>query len=170
MAHYYHLDSTGEHTNLQLYCLKQAKKYWEELQSECAEYAEETQALRERCVFVLATLGLSISQLLGQNNPALQNEVPYPIDIFNQFVDAHGLDPNLKVRFRRFNYFYNGCRHFGRTTGTHGYDRVDQLSYPVARECYEFGLEVWQTVVRVFRKEPGADLEELNLSDLDIDY
>lgn len=31
MTHYYHLDSDGENTNLQLYSLKQAMRYWDEL-------------------------------------------------------------------------------------------------------------------------------------------
>jgi len=78
MAHYYHLDSTGEYTNLQLYSLRQAQRYWREIQQDYQKYGEDTENLKERCVFVIAALGLSISQLLGQNNPTLQKDVPSP--------------------------------------------------------------------------------------------
>ena len=66
MAYYYHLDSTGEYTNVQLYSLRQAKRYWRKIQKDYQKYGEHTENLKERCVFVLATLGLSISQLLGR--------------------------------------------------------------------------------------------------------
>src|SRR5690606_23891972 len=59
VAHYYHLDSSGEHTNLQLYSLKQAMRYWEELQDDLKEFGDETENIRERCVFILSSLGLS---------------------------------------------------------------------------------------------------------------
>ena len=121
--------------------------------------------LKERCVFVLATLGLSISQLLGQNDPAIRDKVRYAIQIFDDFVDAHGLNPHLKTRFKQFNYFYNGCRHFGKTTGGAGYTRIDELTFPVAKECFEFGMEVWKTVIGVHRKEDESKLDELDLDE-----
>lgn len=127
---------------------------------------ENTKDLKERCVFILATLGLSISQLLGQNDPSFESDVRPPFRIFNAFVDAHGLDPNLKTRFERFNDLYNGCRHFGKTTTGTGYLRVDQLTYQVAKECFEFGMEVWQTVINVYRNEEDSDLDDFDLNDL----
>lgn len=166
MAHYYHIDSEGEDTNLQLHAYRHAKDLWEKLQKEYNEFGDETEQLKERCVLVLATLGLSISQLLGQNNPTPGKDVPYPIEIFGDFVEAHRLDPKLRCRFERFNYFYNGCRHFGRTTGSKGYERIDELTVAVAQECYQFGLEVWRTVIAVYRAEEGSDLNELSEEDL----
>ena len=167
MAHYYHLDSNGEDTNLQLYSLKQAMKYWEELERDVMNYGDDVLDVRERCVFVLASLGLSISQLLGQNNPRPSNYVPHPNVLVRAFVEKHGLDPELKTKFERFNYFYNGCRHFGLTTSRRGYDRVDQLTLAVAKECYAFGLELWQAVISVFRQDPKSDLDELDLQTLE---
>ncbi len=166
MPHYYRLDSSGEDTNLQLYSLRQARKYWRELRHDYAQDGEVSENLRERCVFILATLGLSISQLLGQNEPTPGGKVRYPIEIFKDFVNAYGLDPNLIERFERFNYFYNGCRHFGATTTGAGYSRVNQLTYERAIKCFEFGIDVWRTVIGVFRDELGADLEEFNIDDL----
>jgi hypothetical protein len=166
MTHYYHLDSSGEHTNLQLYSLRQARKYWAELQADYVADREETERLKERCVFILATLGLSISQLLGQNNPSAGKDVPRPIRIFNCFVAAHHLDKKLKKRFKQFNYFYNGCRHFGLTTKGAGYDTIDQLTYDKARECFDFGMEVWRTVVGVYRRQEDSHLDEFDVDDL----
>ena len=163
MAHYYHLDSNGEDTNLQLYSLKQAMRYWEDLERDIASYGDDASDVKERCVFVLASLGLSVSQLLGQNNPNPKDSVPYPLELVSSFVDEHGLDPKVKKDFERFNYFYNGCRHFGLTTGIKGYDRIDQLTLPVAMECYEFGLHLWEAVISVFRQDPNSDLEEFDL-------
>ena len=167
MAYYYHLDSSGEDTNLQLYSFRQAKKYWRGLEKDYAEYGEFTENFKERIVFILANLGLSISQLLGQNIPTPGEKVPYPITIFNEFIDHHGLDINLKEEFAQFNYFYNGCRHFGKTTGGEGYQKIDQMTYQVAKDCYEFGIKVWRIVINVYRQEKGTDLEEFNLDKID---
>jgi hypothetical protein len=166
MAHYYHLDTSGEDTNLQLYCLKQAMKYWGELQDDLSNYGEDAPDVRERCVFILSNLGLSVSQLLGQNNPSPSAKVPYPLELVSAFVDEHGLDPNLKADFERFNYFYNGCRHFGRTTNGSGYSKIDQLTLPVAEECYSLGLDLWLAVISVFRQDPKSDLAEFDLMKL----
>lgn len=167
MAHYYHLDSGGEHTNLQLYSLKQAIRTWKELAAEVQKYGDEVENIRERCVFVLATLGLSISQLLGQNNPTPSGSVPSPLDLFRSFVQHHALSQDLVERFERFNYFYNGCRHFGKTTTGRGYRSVDELSFAVAQECYEFGLEVWSVVIEVFRGKRDSDLDEFDIEHID---
>ena len=169
MRRYFHLDTAavnGEDTNLQLYSLRKARRNWAKLVRDYAEYGDDTDYLRERCVFVLATLGLSISQLLGQNDPSVGADVRYPIQIFNAFVDAHGLDADLKRQFERFNYFYNGCRHFGKTTTGKGYKRIEEVTFPVARECYEFGLTVWRTVIGVYRDEVGNELDDLDVDEL----
>lgn len=166
MSHYYRLDSSGEDTNLQLYSLRQAREYWTELQTDYAEHGERTQRLKERCVFILATLGLSISQLLGQNNPSAGKKVPSPLQIFRDIVATHHLDPALTTQFERFNHFYNGCRHFGLTTTGSGYNRVDQVTFASARDCFEFGMKVWRTVIDVYRGQEGSDLEEFAIDDL----
>jgi hypothetical protein len=92
---YYHLDSDGEDTNLQLFALRQARIYWQSLQEDHAKLGMDTPALVERSVFVLASLGLSISQLLGQNNPNPTDRVPSPTALFKSIVDAHGLDTGM---------------------------------------------------------------------------
>lgn len=94
MRRYFHLDTAGvdgEDTNLQIYSLRKAKRDWAELVRDYAKYGDETDNLRERCVFVLATLGLSISQLLGQNDPDVGADVRHPIQIFDAFVEGNGV-------------------------------------------------------------------------------
>jgi len=169
-AHYYHLDSGGERTNLQLFALKEAKRTWDGLAKEVLEYGEDVENLKERCVLALANLGLSISQLLGQNNPAPEAWVPPPLEILRKFVRHHGLSSDLVVRFERFNYFYNGCRHFGKTTTGRGYKSVDELTFTVARECYEFGLEIWSIVIGVYGRQPDSDLEGFDIENVSEDW
>jgi hypothetical protein len=153
-----------------LYSLKQTIKYWECLKHDLKEYGnKDTLNVTERCVFILGNLGLSISQLLGQNNPKPTRDVPSPQKIFSAFVDEHGLDLELKSRFDRFNYFYNGCRHFGLTKSGKGYYKIDQLTLPVMQECYEFGLELWKIVISVFQKDPENDLDEFRLAHLELE-
>jgi hypothetical protein len=145
-------------------------KYWEDLQDVLSKHGEDVLDVRERCVFILSNLGLSISQLLGQNNPNPSTRVPYPLELVGAFIDEHGLDQKLKTDFERFNYFYNGCRHFGLTTDGSGYNRIDQLTLPVAEECYGRGLDIWQAVISVFRQDPKSDLAEFDLMRLDYEY
>jgi hypothetical protein len=164
---YYYLDTSGTDTNLQIYSLKKAKAEWRDLQAEIMESGlSNVPQLKEKCVFMLATLGLSISQLLGQNNPTVTARVPFPINIFIDFVDTHGLDSTLKDEYERFNYFYNGCRHFGLTTNGDAYDRIDQLTYEVSRECFEFGLTVWRKVISVMKQIDENDLDEFDVDSL----
>ena len=170
MAVYYWLDTGGENTNLQLFSLKQAKKYWEEIQADYENYGEFIPELKERSVFVLASLGLSISQLLGQVNPNLSERVPSPGKIFNDFVDTNNIDPSLKKQFEEFVFYYDGCRHFGKTSGNISYKKIDQLTFQKAKECYEFGLKIWKIVIDVFRSEPSNELDELDLDNLGAGY
>ncbi|MAS92652.1 MAG: hypothetical protein CMO55_05590 [Verrucomicrobiales bacterium] len=170
MAIYYHLSTSGEDTNLQLYSYREAKRGWDSLYREYEKYGDEADDLKERCVFVLATLGLSISQLLGQNNPDVGERVPYPRNIFFNLVDTHQLDPRLKEKYNRFNYFYNGCRHFGVTLNDSAHNKIDELTFKVASECFEFGLEIWRIVINIYAADPENDLSELFTFDTLSDY
>lgn len=167
MPSYYYRQSYGAETNLQLYSLKQALLAWDKIEHDYSRHKDNAPDLRERCVFALSTLGLSISQLLGQNNPNPSDKVPYPAKLLKDFVHKHQLNPDLLVKFDRFSYFYNGCRHFGRTRDDSGYSRVDQLTYHVAKESFEFGLDLWNEIVGVFDGQPGADLGEFDARKVD---
>lgn len=163
MHRYYFIDSSGEDTNLQLYSLKQAKLQWADLQRDLSDGGD-VDHFHERCVFVICTIGLSVSQLLGQNNPAPSKRVPAPKDIFSSFVDTHGLDPELKTKFGEFIDSYDQCRHFGLTSDGARHWQVSQVTLTRTQELYDFGLLVWDTVIGVFRRDPQNHLDELDLS------
>ncbi len=77
MAYYCHLYSELdlEHTNLQLYSLKKAADGWNELLDAVEESGvEQVNHLTERLAFILSCLGLSLSQLIGQNCPSPDKE------------------------------------------------------------------------------------------------
>lgn len=163
MHRYYFIDSSGEDTNLQLYSLKQAKIHWAALQRDLADGGE-VDHFHERCVFVICTIGLSVSQLLGQNNPAPDERVPSPKHIFDSLVDRHGLDPTLKVKFKEFIDTYDRCRHFGLTNDGSRHWQVSQVTLDRTRELYEFGLAVWGTVIGIFRRDMQNELDDLDLA------
>jgi hypothetical protein len=165
MAPYYYIDSNGEHTNLQLYSLKQAKKYWESIEADVATGGP-VQDLHERCVFVINVVGPSVSQLLGQNNPEPNDRVPSPAMIFNALVDKHGLAECVKDQFRDFIDAYDGCRHFGITSDQRRYAEVSQLTYQRADELFRFALKVWEMVIAIYRKDRSNELEDLDLANI----
>ncbi|MDN3523080.1 hypothetical protein [Halomonas ramblicola] len=162
MHRYYFIDSNGEDTNLQLYSLKQAKLYWAALEHDILESAE-VEHFHERCVFIICTIGLSVSQLLGQNNPEPDSKLPSPSKIFDSLVDKHGLDPSLKDQFKEFIDAYDHCRHFGLTNDGSRHFQVSQVTLDKARKFYGFGLLVWETVVDIFRRDPESELNDLDL-------
>ena len=163
---YYFIDSNGEDTNLQLYSLKQAKLHWASLQHDLS-VGDEVEHFHERCVFIICTIGLSVSQLLGQNNPSPTNRVPSPASIFESLVDTHGLDPGLKLKFHEFISAYDHCRHFGLTTDGSRHWQVSQVTLDKTRKLYEIGLLVWDTVVEVFRRDRENELDELDLTEVE---
>ena len=163
MHRYYFIDSSGEDTNLQLYSLKQAKLHWAALQSELSG-GDEVDHFHERCVFIICTIGLSVSQLLGQNNLAPDERVPSPKHIFDSLVDQYGLDPSLKLKFKEFIDTYDQCRHFGLTNDGSRHWQVSQVTLDKTRELYEFGLSVWDLVIGVFRRDAQSELDDLDLA------
>ena len=163
MHSYYFIDSSGADTNLQLYSLKQAKLHWTALQSDLAG-GTGVEHFHERCVFVICTIGLSVSQLLGQNNPAPDERVPSPKRIFDSLVDRHALDPGLKPKFQEFIDTYDHCRHFGLTNDGSRHWQVSQVTLEKTRDLYEFGLSVWDIVIAVFRQDPQNQLDDLDLT------
>lgn len=163
VIYYYYIDSDGgDDTNLQLYSLKQAKLYWNLLESEVSS-GQAVVHLPERCVFIINIIGISVSQLLGQNNPKPSKRVPSPDKIFNSLVDKHKLDPRLKGHFKEFIDTYDHCRHFGLTDDYSRHFQVSQVTFDKTRKIYEFGLLVWDTVIAIYRNDSKNELGELDL-------
>jgi hypothetical protein len=65
--------------------------------------------------------------------------------------------------FERLNDYYNGCRHFGKTTEGEGHRRVDELTYEVTAECFDTGLRIWRSLLEAYGRDPQSDLAELDI-------
>ena len=91
-----YLDSNHaiDSTNLQLYSLKQAARCWNELSSDFSKYKEsEIKDLQERLVFIVNCLGLSVSQLLGQNWPSENSDkMDCPGDLLSYILNCSHFD------------------------------------------------------------------------------
>ena len=76
--YYCYLESYGAYTNLQLYSLKKAYEEWETLSESYEQCGDNTENLKEKLVFVVSCLGLSLSQLLGQNAVNIKEKLDSP--------------------------------------------------------------------------------------------
>lgn len=166
MIRYYHLDSSGdEDTNLQLYSLKQAKLQWAEIERKVSSGGL-VPNLHERCVFIII-LDISVSQLLGENNPYPSNRVPAPMDIFKFLVQKHNLSDTLISEFENFIDAYNSCRHFGLTADGSRHAQVRKFTYEETLNLYNFGLKVWDVVISIYKKDPENDLQDLGFPNIE---
>lgn len=118
--YYCYRESWGCSTNLQLWSLYVAYKQWQELERFMAENESERSIesrIREQCVVIISLLGLSVSQLLGQNAPDQNNRVPPPRILLPKVLDRLSVEKRrrdeLEEEFRIFIEDYDACRHFG---------------------------------------------------------
>jgi len=163
---YYFIDSNGPDTNLQLYSLQQAMLYWSALEKEL-ESKSQVEHFHERCVFIICTMGLSVSQLLGQNVLEPSGKVPSPSKIFESLIDKHNLDSSLKNQFKDFIDTYDHCRHFGLTNNGSRHWEVSQITWEKTQNVYKFGLAVWEAVISIYRKDSETELEDLDLDEIE---
>lgn len=148
---YYSVSSDGDDTNLQLYSLRQAIRHWVGLLEDFEESGERTDDLHERCVFAIASLGLSLSQLLGQNDPSPPSQrVREMKTIFDSFAESFRFPDWFKAEFSDFNNAYNGVRHFGVTaTPGAGHQRANDLTFAETDRLFRCGIDVWRTIVQL---------------------
>ena len=145
-----HLDSNGLETNLQLHALTEANRHWLEVVREVDELPESR--IRERCVFVVSALGLSLSQLLGQNVPTGKPRVGPPRQLLASFLSGTRLDErdreDLTARFDDFLDAYDGIRHFGPPK----HEIISKLDIQRTRTFVSLTLEIWNVVLAHFRR------------------
>lgn len=143
---YYYRQSWGIGTNLQLHALRVAWRLLNDLKSKQDPLREGR--IKERCVVIVDLLGLSLSQLLGQNYGGDATDLDAPRKLFESFLAKAGANasvrvpPNLKVRFDKFWGFYDDCRHFG--ASKHG--EVDQLTLESTDAFMDPAIEIWDLV------------------------
>jgi len=155
---YYYRESWGVGTNLQLHALRQAWRLWEELRSK--KDALGLSRMRERCVVIVDLLGLSLSQLLGQNlSSSSEWRVPFLKDLWGRFKDVARI-PNkcqteIDKKFQDFMAFYDDCRHFGISK----HEKINKLTAEATAGYIELALDIWDAVCDHFRADDNAALE-----------
>ncbi|RWH67069.1 hypothetical protein [Mesorhizobium sp.] len=167
MRKYYEVSTDGIYTNLQLYTLVQAQRYWNALVADHLEQKDATEDLVERCVFIVAILGLSVSQLLGQNDPTpKERKIASPKDIWRRFASHHNVMEVSTIEFDQFIDVYDACRHFGVSPDGFAHARLEPLDIEATRRWYEVAHRVWMAVMKALRSDLQNVIEQLDLDSL----
>jgi hypothetical protein len=165
MRYYCELD-TGEtlaRSNLQLYSLERAADCWNEL-FESGEWYEQEGGLTERLAFIVVCLGLSLSQLLGQQNPFPQKErIDSPKILLKEILERWAVDPakrdQLVNGFEELNEYYDAIRHFGRNKDDGKHRTVDQLTFAKVTEFRDVTTDIWDQLIAAIRRNPKNDID-----------
>ena len=172
MVLYCYIDSTlGFATNLQLYSLRQAYRDWIYLQEHNDNLTDEK--IKEICVFITATLGLSLSQLLGQNfpGPHTREGVPAPKKLFENIMPKYFNDTNkyntLKNNFFELVDFYDASRHFGLDKDKKRHDKMDDITIYKVNDFLKTAFDIWDYIILFKKNEKNSQLYEYtNIKDL----
>jgi hypothetical protein len=155
---YYYRQSWGVGTNLQLHSLRQAWRLWGDLRKRPGLL--NPSRITEHCVVIIDLLGLSISQLLGQNfSHSLKGKIPSLENLWKSLLGVVSLQKDKKKsinhRFLEFLAFYDDCRHFGAVK----HDKIDTLTIEATAEYVELALDIWDAVCAHFRTTDKATLD-----------
>ena len=165
--YYCHLDSCGVHTNLQLYSLKKAYEEWNTIAEGYQECGDNTENLKEKLVFVVSCIGMSLSQLLGQNAITVKPKLDRPNSLLAAFLNGSDYDKDRKkVLNRRFNTFieyYDACRHFGRVDGDKRWEKIESLDFDLVEGFMQTALDIWNAVIHHRRTDyiEAEDIKEI---------
>ncbi|MFH1679694.1 MAG: hypothetical protein ABIH26_03510 [Candidatus Eisenbacteria bacterium] len=148
-----HLDSPGLDTNLQFHSLEQARCLFKRFKNEVEAGILSESRIRERAVFITSALGLSLSQLLGQNVPPRGSRVGSPKELLSDFLETAGTDDakraNLEQRFGDFIDNYDAIRHFGPPK----HEVVAQLDFAKTQEFFFLTREIWNIVLGYYGRK-----------------
>ncbi|MEK6878245.1 MAG: hypothetical protein AABY22_01485 [Nanoarchaeota archaeon] len=169
MKYFFYLDTGGEScSNLQLYSLTQAIKYFNEVTIKYNKTGKDSPALIESYVFIISCLGLSISQLLGQNYSKKEKNIPKLGPIFSDILQR---EKKIKKRrkkiitknFDDLIYSYNKCRHFGITIDDSTHKTILNLTYAKTKKYVKITYFLWDLIIKIISKNPDHRLEDLYL-------
>lgn len=174
MKYYCHLSSptTIDDTNLQLYSLEKAAGAWNDLVSAVNELgAKNVDHFTERVAFIISSLGLSLSQLIGQNCPSpRKKEMDQPGEIFSFLVKRACTDRTKQKRlnktFRDFLTYYAAIRHFGKNKNDENYNTVDRLSLAELNRFQKMTLEIWDLVIGMYRQDENLEGELSSVTEI----
>ena len=163
-----YLDSSGdiEHTNLQLYSLRQAAKCWNEIVADISAHGEtEIDDLKERLVFIVNCFGLSLSQLLGQNWPSTdQKRIDNPDKLLSNILNSSNIGRVDKKRlyngFQDLIEVYDAIRHFGKVKNDKNYKLVHELDLSTSDRFRKITINLWDTVIAIQRSHDLNEIED----------
>ncbi len=170
MSYYLGLDSNEnpENTNLQLYSLQKAANDWNELVDLIADHGiDYVYRLKERLVFILSCLGLSLSQLLGQNCPSPdKDKIEAPGVLLGKILKNAKVNKiinqttrsRLNKTFKEFLSYYSAVRHFGENKNKQNYRAVDQLTFTELDRFCRMTIEIWDILISMYRKDVKNDI------------
>jgi hypothetical protein len=154
---------------LQLFSLKEASSYWNELVADLAAEREisDVEESKERMAFVLNCLGLSLSQLLGQNSPSPEaDKMEEPGDLLGKLLGRTSIDRTTRRRLNRtfaeFLSYYGSIRHFGQNKGEQIYRKLEQLTMQELDRFRRMAIEIWDIVIAI----PGNDVQLRSILDV----
>jgi len=174
MTYYCHLGSPADigETNLQLYSLKKAAEGWNDLVEAIRNLGtDEVDHFTERLAFIISTLGLSLSQLIGQNCPLPEQEkMDQPGEMFSSLVKRTNTDRTTRRRlnstFREFLTYYAAIRHFGKNKNDENYRTVDRLTLTELNRFRWMTIEIWDLVIAMYRQDENLLGELSSVSEL----
>jgi len=144
-------------SNLQLFALRQAFRYWRIL-SRCRARLSQPR-VTEYLVFITICAGTSISQLLGQNatHSGPEDRVSAPKELFDQLF---GVNHPKRSDFRDFIDLYDDCRHFGSPK----YPSIASLTEARCKRYLDLVVTLWDEMVKEYiaaGNDPDSNLAEL---------
>jgi hypothetical protein len=156
------------HTNLQLESLREAAKRWNELVHEfTTREPAGVDNLTARIAFVLNCLGLSLSQLLGQNSPSPDKDrINEPAALLNSILVRGNVDRSARRRLNRefqdFLGYYDTVRHFGQNKDEKNYRTIDKLTVQELDRFRRMTIEVWDVIIAICWKDDRNDMKGFN--------
>ena len=114
----------------------------------------------ERITFIINCLGLSLSQLIGQNSPSLnRNRIESPSKLLPKVLK--GISDNatyekLKSDFNNFLVYYDAIRHFGKIK----HKSVNQLTLEKLDYFRKMTIEIWDIIISKYRQDKENEIGE----------
>ena len=157
MTFYYSITSGGSDTNLQLESLAVARREWRRLNDERARLTPGQ--IIQRCAAVCANLGLSVSQLLGQNVPQQSEHIDLPQSMLRKMLAGTGLT-RLEETVVSLLDQCEDIRHFGKTAGGKKHTSVAALTFQRTKEYFDATMQLWNVVIARYKQQPMNDLHD----------
>jgi hypothetical protein len=165
--YYCFLDSNGADTNLQLYSLKKAYEEWISLTEDYKYAGERLGYLKERLVFVISCIGLSLSQLLGQNAVIIKQKLDIPDALLAAFLNESKYDRTkknlLNRKFGDFIRYYDACRHFGKVEDDKQWKLLNSIDYNMVEKFMDTALDIWNAIIGHYR---SREIDAENIKDI----